>query len=119
LRSLGFAAVDDFVRGFFEGFMLGQDPNNLIIQARKARAADPSGGGDLAAALGRITAKTFVFAFTGDRMFPPEDCREDAARITNARFREINSISAHLTTFGLFPEDKQAVDDAIREALAG
>ena len=81
LRSLGFALVDDFVRGFFEGFMIAQDPNNLLIQARKARFADPSQGGDMAAALARITAKAFVYAFTGDVMFPPEDCRLDAARI--------------------------------------
>ena len=118
LRSLGFALVDDFVRGFFEGFMIAQDPNNLLIQARKARFADPSQGGDMAAALARITAKAFVYAFTGDVMFPPEDCRLDAARIPGARFCELTTTSGHLTTFGLFPEDKQAVDDAIREVLA-
>jgi homoserine O-acetyltransferase len=42
LGALGFASVDDYVRGFFEGFMLSVDPNNLIVQARKARAADPA-----------------------------------------------------------------------------
>jgi homoserine O-acetyltransferase len=91
LRSLGFASVDDFVRGFFEGFMIGQDPNNLLI---------------------------FVYAFTGEVMFPPEDCRLDAARTPGARFHELTMTSGHLTTFGLFPADKQAVDDAIREVLA-
>jgi homoserine O-acetyltransferase len=117
LQRLGFGSAQDFVRGFFEGFMIGQDPNNLLIQARKALMADPSGGGDIAQALGRITAKTFIGAFTGDVMFPPEDNQRDAEHIPGARYRQMTTISGHLTTFGLFPEDKQAVDDAIREAL--
>jgi homoserine O-acetyltransferase len=118
LNSLGFASVEDFVRGFFEGFMVPQDPNNLILQARKARGADPSGGGDMAAALGTITAKALVVAFTGDVMFPPQDCKIDAERISGAQYREITTTSGHLTTFGLFEEDKQAVDGAIREVLS-
>jgi homoserine O-acetyltransferase len=118
LRLLGFASVDDFVRGFFEGFMISQDPNNLLTQARKARFADPSRGGDMAAALARITAKSFVYAFTGDVMFPPQDCKLDAEQIPGGQYRELTTTSGHLTTFGLFPEDKRAVDDAIREVLA-
>jgi homoserine O-acetyltransferase/O-succinyltransferase len=118
LQRLGFGSVQDFVRGFFEGFMIGQDPNNLLVQARKALLADPSGGGDMAEALGRITAKSYVAAFTGDVMFPPQDCTVDAERIPGARYREITSTSGHLTTFGLFPEDHQAVNAAIGEALA-
>ncbi|MFO1112872.1 MAG: alpha/beta fold hydrolase [Rhodospirillales bacterium] len=118
MQRLGFGSVQDFVRGFFEGFMVGQDPNNLLIQARKALTADPAQGGSLPEALGRITAKTTIVAFTGDVMFPPQDNELDARNIPGAKYREVTTISGHLTTFGLFPEDKQAVDDAIREALA-
>lgn len=119
LNAIGFASVDDFLRGFFEGFMLSTDPNNIVCQARKARAADPAQGGPMADALARIKARTFIVAFTGDVMFTPEHCKQDAERITGARYREVATISGHLTTFGMFPEDRQAVDDAIREALAG
>jgi homoserine O-acetyltransferase len=118
LNALGFASVDDFVRGFFEGFMIGQDPNNLICQARKARAANPAAGGDLQAALGRITAKTLIVAFTGDVMFGPEESRRHATWIPGAQYREVTTTSGHLTTFALFPEDREAVDAAIRDALA-
>jgi len=118
MQRLGFGSVQDFVRGFFEGFMVGQDPNNLLIQARKALTADPAQGGSLPEALGRITARTTIVAFTGDVMFPPQDNELDARSIPGAKYREVTTISGHLTTFGLFPEDKQAVDDAIREALA-
>ncbi len=118
MQRLGFGSVQDFVRGFFEGFMIGQDPNNLLIQARKALTADPAQGGDLTQALGRITARTTIAAFTGDVMFPPQDNEIDARNIPGARYRELTTISGHLTTFGLFPEDRQAVDDTIREALS-
>lgn len=116
-RSAGFASVDDFIRGVFEGFTRPQHPGNLVSVARKTRAADPSAGGDLAAALKRITAKTFVFAFTGDPMFPAEECKVDADRIPQAKFREISSLGGHLATFALFEQDKRAVDDAIHEVL--
>lgn len=118
LDALGFASADDFVRGFFEGFMVPQDPNNLIIQARKARAADPAQGGDMQAALGRITAKALIVAFTGDAMFPPRDGELHATWIPGAQYREVTTTSGHLTTFALFPEDRDAVDAAIRDALA-
>lgn len=118
LAALGFASVDDFVRGFFEGFMVGQDPNNLVCQARKARAADPAEGGELRSALGRITARTLIVAFTGDAMFGPDASRRHAEWIAAAQYREVTTTSGHLTTFALFPEDRDAVDAAIRDALA-
>ncbi len=117
-KKIGFSSLDDFIARFWQGFVLPLDPNNLITQARKARAADPSGGGDLAAALRQIQGKMFVFAFTGDRMFPPEECRFDAERIPNARFREIASECGHLATFALTAEDRQSIDGAIAEVLA-
>ena len=115
---MGFASRDDFISLFWEGFWLPQDPNNLITEARKARAADPSGVGDIASALRRITAKTFVVAFTGDPMFPPEECKFDAERIPGAQFREIKSAFGHLATFALSQEDREAVDGALRAVLA-
>ena len=115
-RSVGFASLDDFIRGVFEGFTRST-PGNLVSVVRKTLRADPSAGGDVAAALNRITAKTFVFAFTGDPMFPAEECKVDADRIQHAKFREISSLGGHLATFALFEQDKQAVDGAIREAL--
>jgi homoserine O-acetyltransferase len=116
-RSIGFASMEDFVSRFWEAFMLPQDPNNLLAQSRKTRTADPSAGKDLATALSRIKAKMFVVAFTGDRMFAPEDCKLDAARIPNAQFQEIHSLGGHLTTFALTEQDRQAMDNILGEVL--
>jgi homoserine O-acetyltransferase len=117
-RGLGFTSVDDFVSRFWEAFWLPQDPNCLIVQARKAIAADPSGGGDLSEALRRITAKVLVVAFTGDPMFPPDESKRDADRIPNAQYRHIDSAFGHLATFALSQQDTQAVDEALRGLLA-
>lgn len=117
-RPLGFASNDDVVSRLFEGLFIGQDPNGVVAQARKARAADPAQGGDLAAALGTITAKTLVAGFTGDFLFPPEEGRRAAEHVPGALFREIPSSYGHLATFGLSEQDVKAVDGLLRDLLA-
>jgi homoserine O-acetyltransferase len=117
-RSLGFSSTEDFVSRFWEGFWLPKDPNDVVAQARKARAADPSRGGDIVAALQKITAKTFIAAFTGDPMFPPDDCKQDAARIPGAQFKEISSAFGHLATFALCDQDRQSIDGFLAEVLS-
>jgi homoserine O-acetyltransferase len=116
--TLGFASVDDYVSRVWETYWLSQDPNDLLVQIRKAIAADPSRGGDMDATLRGITARTSVIAFTGDPMFPPADSRHDAERIPNASFREIPSAFGHLATFGFADDDRKAVDAALAELLA-
>jgi homoserine O-acetyltransferase len=116
-RALGFISLEDYICRFWEAFWLSWDPNNIITQARKAYAADPSADGDITAALSRITAKTFIAALTGDPLFPPEECKFDADRIPNAKFREIHSIFGHLATYAFSPQDVQAIDDVLWELL--
>ncbi len=117
-KQLGFSSLEDFISRFWEAFWLPQDPNDLIVQARKARAADPSQGGDLDAALKSITAKVAVIAFTVDPMFPPDEGKVDAARIPGATFLEVPSIFGHLATFQLSQQDVQAVNAALADLLA-
>jgi homoserine O-acetyltransferase/O-succinyltransferase len=117
-KTLGFSSVEDFVSRFWEAFWLPQDPNNLLVQIRKALAADPSPDGDLERALAGITAKTLVVAFTGDPMFPPDECRIDADRIPNATFQQVPSVFGHLATFALSEQDVRAVDGALRTLLS-
>ncbi len=118
-RRIGFGAVEEFTLGFMRGHFQPMDPNNLLCQAAKWRAADVSlqTGGDMAAALGRITARVFVFPFGGDQFFPPEDHEPDVAMIRDATLRVIDSPVGHFTMFGLLPEDVAAVDDALAEVL--
>lgn len=117
-RELGFGSVDEFVAGFWEGFWLPQDPNDVVVQARKSRTAYPGPADEpLASVLGRITAKTSVAAFTGDNLFPPAELRQLAEWIPGAEFLEIDSVFGHLATFGLAEQDVKAIDGVIRAVL--
>ena len=119
-REIGFASLDEFLTGFWEAYFLPMDPNNLICMAWKWRHGDVSlhTDGDLAAALGRIKAKTFVMPFGNDMFFPPADCQAEADLIPNSEFRLIDSLWAHFTMFCMNERDKQAIDDNLRDLLA-
>lgn len=118
-RQVGFSSVEEYAQGFVRGYFQPMDPNNLLCQAAKWRDADVSRqtGGDLNAALGRISAKFFAFPFSGDLFFPAEDHQTDVALIPDARLRVIDSPAGHFTMFGLRPEDVAAIDDALAEVL--
>ncbi len=119
-RTLGFASVDDFQQGFMEPYFAAMDPNDLLRMAWKWQRGDVSRntGGDLTAALGRITAKTFVMPIDEDMFFPVRDCAEEQAMIPGSELRVIESISGHLGLFGVEPEYMQQVDRHLGELLA-
>ena len=118
--KVGFSSPEDFITGIFEAQFLALDPNNLLSQVGKLLKADVSvnTNGDLAAALARITAKTFVVSFTGDRIFTRKDCEADAALIPNAQLRFIDSVWGHNTMLSPMDEDKNAIDEVLGEVLA-
>ena len=64
-------------RASWSRYFTAMDPNDLLTMAWKWQRGDVARhtGGDLAAALGRITAKTFVMPIDEDMFFPPRDCR--------------------------------------------
>jgi len=117
-KNLGFGSVQEFVAGFWEGFWLPQNPQDVLVQARKARTSHP-GPADrsIPELLGTITAPTTVAAFTGDNLFPPVESQKFADAIPGATFTEIPSIFGHLATFGLSEQDVKAIDGVIRDAL--
>lgn len=119
-RPLGFESFEGFVRGFVQAYFLGMDPNDLLAQAAKWRDADVSGscGGDLDAAVGRITAATTMVAFEGDLFFPPEDVEAAARRIPGASYERIGSVWGHFTMFNLSPDDTSQIDEVFAVALA-
>jgi homoserine acetyltransferase len=84
-REVGFTSLQDFLHRFWEAYFAPMDPNNLIWMGWKWRHGDVSRhtGGDLAAALGRIKAKTYVVPFSRDMFFPPDDCGAEQKLIPN------------------------------------
>lgn len=119
-RVLGFESVPAFVDQFMTGYFGPMDPNNLLAMAWKWQRGDVSRhtGGNLAEALGRIKAKTYVMPISHDMFFPPSDCVAEQQLIPNSEFRPVSSIDGHLALFGTDAHAIAEVDSHLRELLA-
>ena len=119
-RKVGFSSLEDFLVRFWENYFAPMDPNNLIWMGWKWRHGDVSlhTGGDLAAALGRIKAKTYVVPFSRDMFFPPADCEAEQKLIPNSEFRVIDSLWAHFAMFCITDNEKDQLDSCIADLLA-
>jgi homoserine O-acetyltransferase len=117
-REAGFASVDDLVRRLFEEDFAPLHEANLLCQCRKWRHADVSrhAGGDLAAALGRITARTLVVAFSHDLLFPVADCEAERRLIAGAELRILESPWGHYA-FEMTPAARAGLDACLGELL--
>lgn len=118
-RGLGFETHQDFMTGFLEPYFGAMDPNDLLAMAWKWQRGDVARhtGGDLAAALARITATTFVMPIDEDMFFPVRDCAAEQALIPGSELRVVESVSGHLGLFGLEPTYIQQVDAHLGELL--
>ena len=98
-RELGYADLEDYLSRAWEPSYRRRHPLDLLAMLRTWAASDVSNNprhrGDLASALGSITARTLVMPSATDLYFTPEDCAEDARRIPGARLVTIPSIWGH------------------------
>lgn len=119
-RSIGFSSSRDFVIGFLEAALDPMDAGDLLTQAWKWQHADVSrhADGDLAAALGSITAKTFVLPVSSDQVFPPAACAAEQALVPNSELRVIDDGFGHIALFGLDPGFSAQVDSALQDLWA-
>ncbi len=83
-RTLGYHSLEDFLIGFWEGFFLKRDANNLLAMLWTWQNADISDNhifkGDLTKALEAITSPCLIMPAKIDLYFPPEDNEWEAAR---------------------------------------
>jgi homoserine O-acetyltransferase len=119
-KALGFENVEAFVTGFMEPFFAAMDPNNLLCMAWKWQRGDVSrnANGDLAAALGRVKAKTFVMPIDEDMFFPPRDCEAEQKLVPGSELRVLRGLGGHLSLFGIDEAFKAQVDETLKELLA-
>lgn len=105
---------------FLGGLFQQMDPNALLAMGWKWQRGDVARntGGDLAAALGRITAKTLVMPIDTDMFFPVADCAAEAALTPGAELRVLPSIAGHFGLFGFEQSYLDALDRALAELLA-
>ena len=116
----GFTTQQEFMDGFLRAVFSVMDPNDLVTMGWKWQHGDVARntGGDLAAALGRITAKTFVMPIDEDMFFPPRDCAAEQALVPGSELRVLPSIAGHFGLFGFEPAYLSEVDRNLGELLA-
>ncbi|MFZ2502927.1 MAG: alpha/beta fold hydrolase [Nocardioides sp.] len=120
VEGLGWDTKEEFQTNFTQLIFSMMDPNALLSMAWKWQRGDVARntGGDLAAALGRITAKTFVMPIEQDMFFPPRDCIAEQEQIPGAELRLMHSIAGHFGLFGFEQSYLDEVDAALGELLA-
>jgi len=103
-----------------EPYFAAMDPNDLLAMAWKWQHRDVSRhtGGDLAAALGRITAKTFVMPISEDMFFPVRDCAAEQALVPDGELRVIDDVHGHLGLFAVDPGYIPQIDEALAALLS-
>jgi homoserine O-acetyltransferase/O-succinyltransferase len=118
-RALGFDSADDFQVGFVDAYFEPMDPNDLLCVAWKWQQGDVSRhtDGDLAAALGRIQARTFVIAIDEDMISPVRDCVAEQELIPDSELRVVESMGGHLGLFAFEPGYMKQIDRHLGELL--
>ena len=113
-RPAGFESVDDLVRRLFDDDFAGLDPRDLLCQLGKWKLADVARhtDGDLAAALGRVTARTVVAPFSHDALFPAGDCEAERRLISDAVLRVIESPWGHFA-WGMTDAEVRQIDGVL------
>jgi homoserine O-acetyltransferase/O-succinyltransferase len=96
------------------------EPNDLLTMAWKWQRGDVARhtGGDLEAALARITAMTFVMPIDEDMFFPVRDCRAEQEMVKGSEVRVVNDVLGHLGLFGVSPIYMPQIDQHLGELLA-
>jgi homoserine O-acetyltransferase len=119
-RALEFDSKEAFLTGFLEPYFTVMDPNDLLTMAWKWQYGDVTRhtDGDLASALGRITAKTFVMPIDEDMFFPVRDCRAEQELIASSELRVVEDVLGHLGLFGVAPTYMPQIDQHLGELLA-
>ncbi|MDG4647838.1 alpha/beta fold hydrolase [Roseibacterium sp. SDUM158017] len=120
----GYASLEDFIVRAWEGNFLRRDAHDLLASLETWMASDisdnPIHGGDLARALGAITARSIVMPSRTDLYFTPEDSALETAMMPNAEYRPIESIWGHRAgNPAQNPEDEAVLRGAVRDLLDG
>ena len=70
------------------------------------------------AALGRITARTFVIPIDEDQLFPVRDCAPEHQLIKDSELRVVEDTLGHLALFGIAPAYMPQIDRHLGDLLA-
>lgn len=120
--NLGFGSLEDFLVGFWEGYFLKKDANNLLSQLWTWQHGDISANElynfNFEKALQAIKSRAIVMPGSHDLYFPPEDNEAEVKHMPNAKLLPIPSIWGHWAGGpGTNPTDVKFIDDVLKEFL--
>jgi homoserine O-acetyltransferase len=123
MEVMGYASLEDFMVGFWEGLFLNRDANNLLTMLSTWQNGDISNNelfnGDFVKALGAIKAKAIVMPASTDLYFPPADNEFEVAHMPNATLQVVETHWGHFAGGpGTSPADIKVLDDALKGLLA-
>lgn len=120
LPDLTWDTFTEFQERFLQATFAAMDPNALLVMGWKWQRGDVARntGGDLAAALGRVTAKVFVMPHDEDMFFPPRDAAAEQELTPGSELRVLHTIAGHFGLFGFEPSYLAEVDSHLSELLA-
>lgn len=122
-RGAGFSSLEDWLVRSWEGNFLRRSGDDLLASLDTWYRSDISDNevhnGDLAAALGAITAKSIIMPSTTDLYFTAFDSERETAQMPNAEFRPIVSDWGHRAgNPNLNPADEAVLRQAVADLLA-
>lgn len=121
-EPMGYSSLEDFLVGFWEGFFLKKDANNLLAMLWTWQNGNigntPGFDGNFEQALASIKAKAVVMPGQTDLYFPPEDNEYEVKHMPNAEFVAIPSIWGHFAGGGINPVDTEFIDHHVKALLA-
>lgn len=122
-EGAGFSSLEDFLVRSWEANFLRRDAHDLLASLATWYASDisdnPIYNGNLAQALGSITARSVIMPSRTDLYFTPEDSAQETAMMPNAEFRPIESIWGHRAGNPVMnPADETVLRQAVADLLA-
>ncbi len=122
-RSLGASSLEDYLVASWEANFARRDPADLLAQLWTWEHGDiadnPVYGGDLAAALSGIRAKTLLMPGDHDLYFQVDDNRAEMRHLRHAELHPIPSVWGHRAGNPVTqPEDRAFIETRVKALLA-
>lgn len=120
-RDLGHATLEDLLDAWAEEHVREYDANDLLATLASWQACNVGiwQGGDFAAALAAIRARTIVLASRTDLYFRPADNEAEVARIAGAELRTVDTDCGHAAGGpGRDPIFSAALEEAFAELMS-
>ncbi|MEO1551021.1 MAG: alpha/beta fold hydrolase, partial [Pseudomonadota bacterium] len=117
-QGMGFDTLEAWLSGYWDALFEARHAGDLTAMVKTWLAHDVADGGDLGAALARISAVTSVATADTDLYFTPRDCAADAALIPQARYQTLETKWGHMTGAGQSEADTAQIDTLLKALLA-